>query len=88
MRDVTRLEVVLAPFVGEVSYASELCRYKTSLFDDTRILIAPYEERDKWELNVMRLGDTIYLEEHATDQALAQKENMNEHQRKQTYYGY
>lgn len=53
-----------------------------------KILIAPYEERDKWELNVMRLGDTIYLEEHATDQALAQKENMNEHQRKQTYYGY
>jgi len=39
----------------------------------TKILTAPYEERDGWELNVMRVEDTLYLEEHLTDVKLAEK---------------
>jgi hypothetical protein len=30
-----------------------------------RILIAPYENRDGWELNVMSVNGTLYFEEHA-----------------------
>lgn len=38
-----------------------------------RILAAPYEERDGWALNVMLVDGTLYLEEHLTDEQLAQK---------------
>jgi hypothetical protein len=42
-----------------------------SLFN--RILIAPYENRDGWELNVMFVNGTLYLEEHATEERLAER---------------
>ena len=42
-----------------------------SLFN--RILIAPYENRDGWELNVMFINGTLYLEEHATEERLAER---------------
>ncbi|KAF9036219.1 RAI1 like PD-XK nuclease-domain-containing protein [Panaeolus papilionaceus] len=54
----------------------------------TKILIAPYENRDSWELNVMHVNGTLYLEEHASDERLAEKSNMTPRQRLQTYYGY
>ncbi|KAF8839526.1 RAI1-domain-containing protein [Paxillus ammoniavirescens] len=54
----------------------------------TKILIAPYEERDGWELNVMRVGETFYLEEHLTDAKLQEKNNMEPRHRLQSYYGY
>jgi RAT1-interacting protein len=38
-----------------------------------RILTAPYEERDSWSMNVMRVNGTMYLEEHLTDEKLEQK---------------
>ncbi|KAF9223316.1 RAI1-domain-containing protein [Gyrodon lividus] len=54
----------------------------------TKILIAPYEERDGWELNVMRVGKTFYFEEHLTDVKLEQNNNMEPRHRLQSYYGY
>jgi len=54
----------------------------------TKILIAPYEERGSWELNVMRVGGTLYFEEHLSDAALKEKNEMGPHHRRQTYYGY
>ncbi|KAL1740560.1 RAI1 like PD-XK nuclease-domain-containing protein [Schizophyllum fasciatum] len=54
----------------------------------TKILIAPYEERDGWDLNVMCANGTLYLEEHLTEAKLAEKNNMEPRQRKMTYYGY
>ncbi|TFK49688.1 RAI1-domain-containing protein [Heliocybe sulcata] len=54
----------------------------------TKILTAPYEERDGWDLSVMYLNGTLYLEEHSSEERLKQKEDMNPRQRTQTYYGY
>ncbi|KDR76133.1 hypothetical protein GALMADRAFT_462464 [Galerina marginata CBS 339.88] len=54
----------------------------------TKILTAPYENRDGWELNVMSLNGTLYLEEHLTEDRLSEKNNMDARQRSQTYYGY
>ncbi|KAI0342622.1 RAI1-domain-containing protein [Trametopsis cervina] len=54
----------------------------------TKILTAPYETRDGWELNVMHINDTLYLEEHLSDKRLAEKEDMTPHHRQQSYYGY
>ncbi|KAI0751676.1 RAI1-domain-containing protein [Daedaleopsis nitida] len=54
----------------------------------TKILTAPYEERDGCELNVMFVNGTLYIEEHLTDAKLAAKENLAPRQRQQTYYGY
>ncbi|KAH9915689.1 RAI1 like PD-XK nuclease-domain-containing protein [Fomitopsis serialis] len=54
----------------------------------TKILTAPYEERDGWEMNVMDVGGTLYLEEHLSDAKLKDKEDMTPHHRLQSYYGY
>ncbi|KAI0052272.1 RAI1-domain-containing protein [Auriscalpium vulgare] len=54
----------------------------------TRILTAPYENRDGWEMNVMLCDGTLYFEEHLTEARLQEKNNMPSHQRTQTYYGY
>lgn len=51
-------------------------------------MIAPYEERDGWELNVMDVNGTLYFEEHVSDAKLAEKEVMPPRQRLQTYFGY
>ncbi|PVF93357.1 RAI1-domain-containing protein [Serendipita vermifera] len=53
-----------------------------------KILVAPYEERDSWTLNVMMRNGVLYLEEHLTNDQLREKESMPERQRQQTYYGY
>ncbi|PBK75857.1 RAI1-domain-containing protein [Armillaria solidipes] len=54
----------------------------------TRILTAPYEDRDGWELNVMCINGTMYFEEHISNQKLSEKENMEPRHRKQSYFGY
>ncbi|PPQ81014.1 hypothetical protein CVT25_014522 [Psilocybe cyanescens] len=54
----------------------------------TKILTVPYENRDAWELNVMLVNGTLYLEEHLTEDRLREKNNMDARQRSQTYYGY
>lgn len=36
-------------------------------------MTAPYEERDGWELNVMLIDGTMYLEEHHSHERLRQK---------------
>lgn len=38
-----------------------------------RIVIAPYEDREGWELNAMLVGNNIFLEEHSNDERLRQK---------------
>ena len=38
-----------------------------------RILTAPYETRDGWDLNVMSVNGTLYLEEHSNDEKLQEK---------------
>ncbi|KAI0829255.1 RAI1-domain-containing protein [Trametes gibbosa] len=54
----------------------------------TKILTAPYEERDRCELNVMYVNGTLYIEEHYSDARLKEKEDLAPKQRQQTYYGY
>ncbi|KAI9063505.1 RAI1-domain-containing protein [Trametes sanguinea] len=54
----------------------------------TKILTAPYEERDRCEFNVMYVNGTLYIEEHLSDARLAEKEDLPPKQRVQTYYGY
>lgn len=54
----------------------------------TKILAAPYEERDGWDLNVMLVKGTLYFEEHLSDAKLEEKNAMTPRQRLQSYYGY
>ncbi|KAL6301977.1 RAI1-domain-containing protein [Sparassis latifolia] len=54
----------------------------------TKILTAPYEQRDGWEMNVMEVNGTLYLEEHLSDARLAEKNDIVPHHRLQSYYGY
>ncbi|THH17911.1 hypothetical protein EW146_g3005 [Bondarzewia mesenterica] len=54
----------------------------------TKILTAPYEERDGWELNVMLVDGTLYLEEHSSNAQLERMNQMSRHQRRQMYHGY
>ncbi|KAG2033307.1 RAI1 like PD-XK nuclease-domain-containing protein [Suillus americanus] len=54
----------------------------------TKILTAPYEERDVWELNVMCVNGTMYFEEHLSDAKLKEKSDLEPRHRLQSYYGY
>ncbi|CAE6448598.1 unnamed protein product [Rhizoctonia solani] len=54
----------------------------------TKLLTAPSENRDPVNLNLMFLDGCIYAEEHTTDAALAEKEDMPPRQRRMMYYGY
>ncbi|KAJ7592915.1 RAI1 like PD-XK nuclease-domain-containing protein [Mycena floridula] len=54
----------------------------------TRILTAPYEDRDGWELNVMFINGTMYFEEHLSEEKLQDKNNVEPRHRLQMYYGY
>ena len=38
-----------------------------------RILAAPYEDREGWDLNLMRVGGTLYIEEHLDAEKLREK---------------
>ncbi|KAF7340792.1 RAI1 domain-containing protein [Mycena sanguinolenta] len=68
----------LASGVGAVAFRGVL----------TRILTAPYEERDGWDMNVMRVNDVLYFEEHLTEEKLREKNDLPPQQRLQTYMGY
>ncbi|KAG6830863.1 hypothetical protein H0H92_014228 [Tricholoma furcatifolium] len=54
----------------------------------TRILTSPYEEREGWDLNIMCIENTLYFEEHLSEEKLKEKNNMEPRHRLQTYYGY
>ncbi|KAL5526380.1 RAI1 [Sanghuangporus sanghuang] len=54
----------------------------------TKILTAPYEDRESWTLNVMCINNTLYFEEHIDNAKLKEKENMTPRHRLQSYYGY
>ncbi|CUA74107.1 Decapping nuclease rai1 [Neurospora crassa OR74A] [Rhizoctonia solani] len=54
----------------------------------TKLLTAPFENRDPVNLNLMFLDGCIYAEEHTTDGKLAEKENIPSRQRLMMYYGY
>lgn len=66
------------PVVGVISWRGTM----------TKILTAPYEDRDGWELNMMHKNGTLYFEEFISDSRLKEKDDMKPHQRVQTYYGY
>ncbi|KAJ6507959.1 RAI1-domain-containing protein [Mycena vitilis] len=68
----------LASGVGAVAWRGVL----------TRILTAPYEERDGWALNVMCVDGTLYFEEHLDDARLREKNDIAPRHRMQTYFGY
>jgi RAT1-interacting protein len=53
-----------------------------------RILTAPYEEREGWEMNVMCVNGTLYFEEHLSEEQLKKKNVMEPRHRLQSYYGY
>ncbi|KAI5120113.1 hypothetical protein M0805_002197 [Coniferiporia weirii] len=54
----------------------------------TKILTAPYEGRESWDINVMFVDGTLYFEEHLSINKLKDKENMAPRHRLQTYFGY
>ncbi|KZW02878.1 RAI1-domain-containing protein [Exidia glandulosa HHB12029] len=56
----------------------------------TKILGSPYEDRDSWELNVMSVNGTLYLEEHPSQAKLADMRmtDTDPKRRLQTYFGY
>ncbi|KAF8582448.1 RAI1-domain-containing protein [Ramaria rubella] len=54
----------------------------------TKILTAPYEDCDGWDLNVMCVDETLYLEEHLSEEKLREKSNLTGKHRLMTYYGY
>ncbi|KAK1222891.1 decapping endonuclease targeting mRNA [Marasmius sp. AFHP31] len=54
----------------------------------TKTLTAPYEERDGWSLNCMVVDGTLYLEEHLTEEKIADKNDVPDKQRRNMYYGY
>ncbi|KAF9041854.1 RAI1 like PD-XK nuclease-domain-containing protein [Rhodocollybia butyracea] len=56
----------------------------------TRILTAPYEDnpRETWDMNVMLVNGTLYLEEHRSEEMIIEKNNIKPHHRKMMYYGY
>ncbi|KAF8206227.1 hypothetical protein K438DRAFT_1816842 [Mycena galopus ATCC 62051] len=54
----------------------------------TRILTAPYEEREGWEMNVMCVDGVLYFEEHRDEAKLREKNDIAPRQRLQTYFGY
>ncbi|KAG9017208.1 decapping endonuclease targeting mRNA [Tulasnella sp. 427] len=54
----------------------------------TKIITAPYETREGWDLNAMFVNGCLYLEEHTTDAKLREKENMTPQHRLNSYYGY
>ncbi|KAJ7678982.1 RAI1-domain-containing protein [Mycena polygramma] len=68
----------LASGVGAVAWRGVL----------TRILTAPYEERDGWALNVMCVDGILYFEEHLDDARLREKNDIAPRHRMQTYFGY
>ncbi|KAG8908487.1 decapping endonuclease targeting mRNA [Tulasnella sp. 403] len=53
-----------------------------------RIIIAPQEFREGWELNVMLVDGKMFLEEHVSESKLNEKEALSGDQRLFTYYGY
>jgi hypothetical protein len=56
-----------------IEFGKLLTMLSITTFLFNRILIAPYENRDGWELNVMFVNGTLYLEEHATEERLAER---------------
>ncbi|KAJ4477368.1 hypothetical protein J3R30DRAFT_3485001 [Lentinula aciculospora] len=54
----------------------------------TRILTAPYEDREAWEMNVMLVNGTLYLEENRTELQIIEKNNIKPQHLKRMYYGY
>ncbi|KAI9463298.1 RAI1-domain-containing protein [Lactarius psammicola] len=66
------------PAIGVISWRGTM----------TKVLTAPYEDRDGWELNVMHTNGTLYFEEFISDSRLKEKDDMTPRQRVQTYYGY
>ncbi|KAH8980866.1 RAI1-domain-containing protein [Lactarius akahatsu] len=74
----TRRREASDPAIGVISWRGTM----------TKILTAPYEDRDGWELNIMHKNGTLYFEEFISDSRLKEKDDTAPHQRVQMYYGY
>ncbi|KAJ7761958.1 RAI1 like PD-XK nuclease-domain-containing protein [Mycena maculata] len=74
----TKKHPALASGVGVVAWRGVI----------TRVLTAPYEERDGWELNVMCVDGVLYFEEHLSEARLLEKNDIEPRHRRQTYFGY
>jgi RAT1-interacting protein len=53
----------------------------------TKLLTTIYEN-EGWEMDGMVLDDTLYLQEHVSDDKLEKSRNMDPHHKRQTYFGY
>ncbi|KAJ1855700.1 decapping endonuclease targeting mRNA [Coemansia sp. RSA 2703] len=65
--------------------ASDFVMYRGML---TRIFVTPYSLRDAWSMNATRIGQTIYIEDHVTDETIAQRGGSSEMHEKLMYSGY
>ncbi|KAJ7455291.1 RAI1 like PD-XK nuclease-domain-containing protein [Mycena galericulata] len=74
----TKKHPALASGVGVVAWRGVI----------TRILTAPYEEREGWDLNVMCVDGVLYFEEHLSEARLLEKNDIEPRHRRQTYFGY
>ena len=63
----------VAPCYHWFDHNSKFFTFQLLFASFNRILTAPYEDRDGWELNVMSVNGTLYFEEHLTDERLKAK---------------
>jgi RAT1-interacting protein len=54
-------------------YVQLFLRPAHRLTASSRILVAPYEDSEGWDLNVMSVNGTLYIEEHIDDAKLQSK---------------
>ncbi|KAI8323844.1 RAI1-domain-containing protein [Martensiomyces pterosporus] len=54
----------------------------------TRIFVTPYNTRDSWAMNATRVGNTIYIEDNVTPEAIAGRMSSSEKHQMLMYSGY
>ncbi|KAJ1966043.1 decapping endonuclease targeting mRNA [Dipsacomyces acuminosporus] len=54
----------------------------------TRIFVTPYSTRDSWAMNATRVGNTIYIEDDLTPEAIANRVGSSEQHQRLMYSGY
>ncbi|TPX63726.1 hypothetical protein SpCBS45565_g06387 [Spizellomyces sp. 'palustris'] len=74
----------LAEESGKMAVAPNFCTWRGIM---TKILCTPYS-RDEWELGVTRYKDTIYIEEHESDEKRQHAFGASERDKLMSYWGY
>lgn len=54
----------------------------------TRMFVTPYETRESWSMNAIRLSQTIYIEENVTSELVSQRLSLTENHLRMIYSGY